>query len=104
MSKTEEEKKAEAEAKKKVPYNVVASYKVKQEDGTFMWEKHEGTGDTAEKALKDIKDYPKGLNINVMISVTHGDKKAEKNVAVHNAQAILERQDMYVFEKHFRGI
>ena len=66
--------------------------------------KHEGTGETPTEALKAIKDYPKGLNLNILFTVTHGDKTSQKSLAPHNARAIMENHDMYIFERQFRGI
>lgn len=96
---------AAPKAEKTVPYTITASYKVRNdEDGTMERVKHEGTGETPTEALKAIKDYPKGLNLNILFTVTHGDKTSQKSLAPHNARAIMENHDMYIFERQFRGI
>lgn len=108
MAGSPEEKEVAAPKEKAVkasPYTVVASYKVKNdEDGTVERVKHEGTGATPAEAVASIEDYPAGLNCNILISVTRGDKKIEKSVAPHNARAILEQGDMYIFDRQFRGV
>lgn len=102
VEKAEEVKAPKAKAE---TYTIVASYKVKNEaDGTVERVKHEGKGDTAEKALAAIEDYPNGLNCNILVTVTHGNLTVEKSIAPHNARAIMEHGDMYIFERQFRGV
>lgn len=104
-TKVEEVVEAKETKAKKTVYKITASYRVKNEEENVLEKiSHTGIGLTPQEAIADITDYPKGLNCNVKVAVTHGDNFCEKNLAPHVAKAIMERADMLVFEKQFRGI
>lgn len=84
---------------------VSATYKVKnEEDGTFERVTHKGTGETLADAVAQFENYPEGLTCNVLVTAERGGNEVAKNLAPHNARAICEDADEYIFERNFRGV
>src|SRR3990167_10048304 len=83
---------------KKVPYELTAKYKTKDEEGNKVIEKFESKGDTVKELLASLH-FPKGVVALVVVSLKRGEKVFEKALAPHKARKILENKDEFEFEQ-----
>jgi hypothetical protein len=101
--KVKEEK--EVKTPKSSGITITASYKQKnEEDGTFERITHKASGANLAECVKELKDYPKGLACNILVTLERNGKEATKNVAPMKARALLEDADEEVLTYLFRGI
>lgn len=95
----------------KVTYSILASFKTRNIDGDKITHKYKGAGATLAEALdvvgseEDLADefdrpFPKGININVVITVrTSTGYEYSRNVAPHVARDIFEGKNIALATK-----
>ena len=88
---------------KVVPYELKASYFVKDREGYKTLNAFESKGDTVGELIQKL-DFPKGVVCLVIVTVRHGGNVCERRIAPHKARWILEDKDEVEFNKVFRGV
>lgn len=98
---------------KKGKFTVSASFKTRTVDGDRISHKYRGDGATLVAAIADVKGadediadeygkpFPKGISINVNITIKKGDYAMERSVAPQTARAILDAANVELATRLF---
>jgi len=99
----EEVREKEEVVKEKELIKLVAQLSSVDIDGNKTVLKFEGEAETVEEAISQIT-LPKGINVNVKLTVIKGSTELLRSITALKARAIFENKNVALLKNIFRGI